>query len=110
MLPDHTLRLVYLKEFKLETLCSTVTETVKRLDSEYKFYRGYLDQTGVGEAPYEEIRKSAPRIRGITLTPRTKQDILGNLRLTMEHKEITIPREPNQVLTQLVQQRCEPTQ
>jgi hypothetical protein len=43
-----------------------------------------LDQTGVGEAPYEEIRKFAPTIKGITLTISVRQDILGNPRLTME--------------------------
>jgi phage FluMu gp28-like protein len=108
--PDHSLQLVYLREFQLETPYTAVIGTIRTLNDTYKLRGGYLDQTGVGEAPYEEIKKFAPTIKGVTLTPRNKQDILGNLRLTMEHKNVTIPREPNKLLTQLTQQRCEPTQ
>ena len=108
--PDHTLKLVYLRQFPLETPYTTVIATLQLLNSIYMFLRGYVDQTGVGEAPYEEVRKFAPCIRGITFTAKTKQEILGNLLLTMERKDVTIPRGPKQLLTQLTQQRCEPTQ
>jgi phage FluMu gp28-like protein len=108
-LRNHSLRLVYLQEFQLETPYTTVIATIHTLQAAYKFRSGHLDQTGVGEAPYEQIREFAPTIRGITLTTRVKQDILGKLRLKMENHEITIPREPQRLLTQLTQQRCEPT-
>ena len=108
--PDHSLRLVYLREFPLETPYTAVIGTIRRLNETYGFRGGQLDQTGVGEAPYEEIKQFAPAIKGITLTPRTKEDILGNLLLTMEHKDVTIPKEPGTLITQLTQQRCEPTQ
>jgi phage FluMu gp28-like protein len=106
---DHTLRLVYLQEFELETTYTTVIATTRTLQAAYQFRGGQLDQTGVGEAPYEEIREFAPTIRGITLTARVKEDILGKLRLKMEHHEITLPSEAQRLLTQLTQQRCEPT-
>jgi phage FluMu gp28-like protein len=106
---DHSLRLVYLKQIPLETPYSTVIEHIRRLNTAYQFRGGYVDQSGVGEPPYEEIKRFAPQIKGIVFTERTKQDILSNLLLTMEHVEVTIPREPQQLLTQLTQQRCEPT-
>ena len=106
----HSLRLVYLREFQLETPYATVIGNVRTLNDAYQFRGGRLDQTGVGEAPHEEIKQFAPVIKGITLTTQTKQDILGKLRLTMEHGDITIPLEPRTLLTQLTQQRCEPTQ
>ena len=105
---EYKLRLVYLREFQLETPYSSVIETIRVLDTQYTFRSGYLDQTGVGEAPYEEVRRFAPRIKGITFTVRSKQDILGNLKLTMEHQNVTIPRE-QRLLTQLTQQQCVPT-
>jgi len=108
--PDHSLRLVYLREFPLETPYTAVIGTIRRLNETYEFRGGQLDQTGVGEAPYEEIKQFAPVIKGVTLTPRTKEDVLGNLLLTMEHKDVTIPKQPRTLLTQLTQQRCEPTQ
>lgn len=105
---DHSLRLTYLHKFPLETPYTAVIGTIKLLHTAYQFRGGYVDQTGVGEAPYEEIRTFAP-IKGITFTAKTKADILSNLLLTMERKDITIPREPRELLTQLTQQRCEPT-
>jgi phage FluMu gp28-like protein len=106
---DHSLQLVYLQKFPLETPYTAVIGTIRRLNQTYNFMGGELDQTGVGEAPYEEIRQFAPTIKGATLTPRTKEDILGNLRLTMEHGTITIPIDEKELLTQLAQQRGEPT-
>ena len=106
---DHSLRLVYLQEFPLQTPYTTVIGMVRRLNQAYRFRGGQLDQTGVGEAPYEEIKQFAPYIKGITLTARSKEDILNKLRLTMEHGDLTIPIEPRTLLTQLTQQRCEPT-
>jgi len=106
----HKLRVVYLREFPLETPYPLVIGAVRLLNAEYKFRSGYLDQTGVGEALYQEIRQFAPIIKGATLTAKTKQDILGKLKLAMEHGEITIPREPQSLIIQLTQQRCEPTE
>ncbi len=107
---DPFLRLVYLQEFPLETPYTTVIETVRTLQAAYKFRGGRLDQTGVGEAPYAEIRKFAPTIQGIKFTAPLKENILSKLLLKMENHEVTIPREPQRLLTQLTQQRCEPTQ
>jgi len=107
---DPSLRLVYLQEFPLETPYTTVIETVRTLQAAYKFRGGRLDQTGVGEAPYEEIRKFAPAIQGIKFTAPLKENILSKLLLKMENREVTIPRDPQRLLTQLTQQRCEPTQ
>ena len=105
----YNLRLTYLREFQLETPYSTVIANIQTLNAQYRFRGGYLDQTGVGEPAYEEVRKFAPTIKGIVLTARSKQDILGNLLLTMEHGGVTIPRDSPRLLTQLTQQRCEPT-
>ncbi len=107
---DHSLRLVYLQELPLETPYTTAIETIHTLQAAYQFRGGRLDQTGVGEAPFEEIRKFAPTIQGIKFTAPIKENILSKLLLKMEHHEITIPREPQRLLTQLTQQRCEPTQ
>lgn len=107
---DHKLRLVYLREFQLETSYTAIIGTIRTLNNVYHFRGGRLDQTGVGEPLYEQIREFAPYIGGVTFTARTKQDILSKLLLTMERKDITIPREPQRLLTQLTQQRCEPTE
>ncbi len=50
---DGDLRLVYLKDFPLDTPHTAVIGTVKRLNETYAFAAGYLDQTRVGEGPFE---------------------------------------------------------
>lgn len=103
------LRLVYLHEFPLETPYASVIGTVRILTQAYGIEGGYLDQTGVGEAPYEEIRQFMPAIEGITLTAPVKEDILGKLKLTMEQGELTLPRGNSKLLVQITSQQCQPT-
>ena len=102
-------RLVYLKEFPLGTPYSAVIGTVKRLNAAYGFVCGYLDQTGVGEGPYEQIHQDVPTVRGITLTLQSKEDILGKLRLLMENELLTLPQDNQRLLTQITNQQYEPT-
>jgi hypothetical protein len=82
---------------------------VRLLNEAYRFAAGYLDQTGVGEGPHEEIREFMPQMKGVTLTAPLKQDILGRLRLAMENHKLTIPRDNSRLLVQITSQQCEPT-
>ncbi len=106
---DDGLRLVYLKEFPLDTPYTAVIGTVRRLNEAYAFSAGCHDQTGVGEAPYEEIIQFMRVIQGVTLTASAKEDILGKLRLALEKGKLTLPRDSSQLLVQITTQRCEPT-
>ena len=74
----------------------------------YRFSAGYLDQTGVGEGPYEEIKQFMPTITGVTLTAPMKEDVMGRLRLTMEQHRLIVPRDDSLILVQITSQRCEP--
>jgi phage FluMu gp28-like protein len=103
------LRLVYLKEFPIETPYTAVIGTVKRLNEAYRFAAGCLDKTGVGEGPFEEIREFMGEILGVTLTAPVKEDVLGRLKLAMQHDELTLPRDDTRLLVQITNQRCEPT-
>jgi len=103
------LRLVYLKEFPLETPYAAVIGAVRRLNEAYAFEAGYLDQTGVGEGPYEEVKRFMRVMEGITLTAPAKEDVMGKLRLAMEHRELTLPSDESRLLVQLTNQQCETT-
>ena len=78
--------------------------SVRKLNDTYHFTGGCLDKTGVGEAPYEDI-SNFMEIEGVTLTMPTKTDLMGNLKLTMEHHRIAIPRD-KRLLTQITSQQC----
>jgi phage FluMu gp28-like protein len=106
---DEDLRLVYLKEFPLDTPYAAVIGSVRRLNDAYAFAAGCLDKTGVGEGPYEEIKQFMPEMEGVTLTASAKEDILGRLKLTMEHGKLILPRDSSRLLVQITVQQCEPT-
>jgi hypothetical protein len=82
---------------------------VRRLNEAYAFEAGYLDQTGVGEGPYEEVKRFMRVMEGITLTAPAKEDVMGKLRLAMEHRELTLPSDESRLLVQLTNQQCETT-
>jgi phage FluMu gp28-like protein len=106
---DDGLRLVYLREFPLDTPYTAVIGAVRRLNEAYGFAAGCLDQTGVGEGPFEEIEQFMRAMEGVTLTAPVKEDILGKLRLVMEHRRLILPRDNSHLLIQITSQQCEPT-
>jgi phage FluMu gp28-like protein len=106
---NDDLRLIYLNEFPLETPYTAVIGMVRRLNEAYHFAAGCLDKTGVGEGPFEEIRGFMRGVEGLTLTAQAKEDVMGRLKLTMEHGKLTLPRDESRLLVQITSQRCEPT-
>jgi len=106
---NDDLRLIYLNEFPLETPYTAVIGMVRRLNEAYHFAAGCLDKTGVGEGPFEEIRGFMRGMEGLTLTAQVKEDVMGRLKLTMEHGKLIIPRDETRLLVQITSQRCEPT-
>jgi phage FluMu gp28-like protein len=104
---EDELRLVYLKEFPLDTPYTAVIGTVRTLKEAYHFTAGYLDQTGVGEGPYEEIKQFMPAIKGVTLTAQMKENIMGRLRLALEQHQLVLPRDSERLLIQVSAQQCE---
>lgn len=105
---DNKLHLVYLKEFQLETPYNDVINWTRTLNNAYHFRGGCLDRTGVGERPYEEIERFMPRINGITLTAPVKEDLMGNLRFSMEQQKIILPQGNQRLLIQITSQQAEP--
>jgi len=103
---ESSIHLVYIKEFPLNTPYTTVIDHVSRLHQAYHFLGGYVDQNGVGEALYEQIKKFTTRIKGVNLTVQSKEDILGKLKLAMERKIIAIPGSNKTLLTQITSQQC----
>jgi phage FluMu gp28-like protein len=103
------LRLVYLNELPLETPYTAVIGTVRRLNEAYAFTAGCLDKTGVGEGPYEEIKQFMRGMEGVTLTAQMKEDIMGKMKLALQHGTLTLPRDNPQLLIQMTEQQCETT-
>ncbi len=61
------------------------------------------------EGPYEEIEQFMRVMEGVTLAAPVKEDVLGKLKLAMEHRKLTLPRDDSRLLVQIMAQRCEAT-
>ena len=79
------------------------TEQIARIGETCKKFRiigGAADQTGVGEAVLEDLKKVAPWIIGVTFNQKTKFELASTLRLMMEHRRLLIP-DHRRLITQL---------
>ena len=47
-------------------------------------------------------------MEGVTLTAPVKEDVMGKLKLAMEHGELTLPRDNSKLLVQMTNQKCQP--
>jgi len=88
-----TLKLIYLKQFPLNTPYAMVVGSIRNLTEKAYINRGYIDNTGLGAPITEEIQSFAPQLEGITLTAKAKQEIYSNLRLIMEQGRLILPSE-----------------
>lgn len=48
-------------------------------------------------------------MEGVTLTAQMKEDIIGKLKLALEHGRLILPRDNPQLLVQMTAQQCEAT-
>lgn len=70
------------------------TEQIGRIGEicgKFRVVGGAADQTGVGEAVMEDLKKVAPWVTGVIFNQKTKFDLASNLRSTMEHRRLLIP-------------------
>lgn len=85
-------RLFYLHEFPLETAYTEVIGHLVRAHEKFQFRKALVDQTGVGEPILEEIRsQDLDRVEGVKFTTETKEELLSNLKITMEQDKLAIP-------------------
>jgi phage FluMu gp28-like protein len=90
-LDDEKLRIAYLKQLPLGSEYASAIGWIKRLVEAFNFVSCTLDQTGVGEAPAEDVKRVLPQTKGVILTTKMKVDLLSNLLILMEHKRLILP-------------------
>jgi hypothetical protein len=107
---DHTmLKLVYIHEYPLDTPYSHVIGAVVNANRRMQFQKLLIDQTGVGEPIQEELQnQDITAAEGITFTTQTKENLLTNLKLTMEQNRLRLPYNRH-LIEQINQQQCEYT-
>jgi phage FluMu gp28-like protein len=101
----EVLKLVYLHQFPLETPYTQVIGHLVRANQKFKFRKVFVDQTGVGEPVLEEIRNQGiGNVEGLKFTVQTKEELLSNLKITMEQNRLAIPYH-RQLCTQINEQQ-----
>lgn len=85
------LKLMFLKEFPLQTPYSNVIGYLVRAHKKFNFRKVKVDQTGVGEPVLEELKNQGVPAEGLTFTIKTKEELLSCLKITMEQKRLKMP-------------------
>lgn len=68
-------------------------ERVQALTDRYNGALTFVDSTGVGEPIYEALAKAGCAVRGYLMTPRSKADLVTNLSIQLERRELVLPRK-----------------
>ena len=86
------LKLVYMHQFPLETPYTQVIGHLVRANQKFDFRKVLVDQTGVGEPVFEEIRSQGiSNVEGVKFTVQTKEELLSSLKIAMEQNRLAIP-------------------
>ena len=102
------LRLVYKRQFPLETPYPEVIGHVARANQVFGFSKIYVDKTGVGDVIVDEISDiGIDNVEGLFLTDRWKEEILTYLKLLMEQRKLGILPEDSTLIAQINEQQCE---
>lgn len=67
------------------------TARIGEICERFRIVGGAADQTGVGEAVMEDLKKVAPWVKGVIFNQKTKLDLASTLRSMMEHRRLLIP-------------------
>jgi hypothetical protein len=105
---NNKLKLVYKRQFPLETPYPDVIGHIARANQIFNFTNILVDKTGVGDAIVDEIEETGIKnVEGLFLTDRWKQEILTHLKLQMEQKKLAILPDDTELITQINQQQYE---
>jgi len=91
---DATGRQVYHERFNQiswERQINTILEVAKR----YKAHV-WMDSTGVGDPPFEAVRRAWPRVSGFQFTNSSKEGLIDNLAMQIEQGKLRLMDVPEQ--------------
>lgn len=82
------LRLIYVEEIKHKKLTEAIGR-IKQLDKYFNFQVVCLDETGIGAGPTDVLEEElGSKIKGVTFTVKTKEDMYSNLKKVMEQGKL----------------------
>ena len=104
---DDCVRLVFLREFPLDTPYPAVVGAVVRANQKYRLRRILVDKSGVGEAVTDEIKgQGLSNAEGASFSGERKAEYLANLRIRMEQGRFRMPYD-RRLCQQLNEQQYE---
>ena len=103
------IKLVFLREFPLETPYSHVIGFIVQANQRFNFQKILIDRSGVGEVVTEEIKaQGLTNAEGKPFTAQSKAEMLANLRVKMEQGAFKMPYN-HRLCQQINEQRYEYT-
>jgi hypothetical protein len=69
-------------------------ETHRRILDETGETPALVDCTGIGDAPFERLQRSAPNFSGYVFSQPSKQKLMETLAVAIQHREVSFPEGP----------------
>lgn len=82
-------------------LYSRFTTEISEIHNKIKLKKIGVDQTGLGKPIIEHLRDLKLPAEGMTLTTRSKEEILSNLKILLEQKKLVLPANDLNLLSNL---------
>lgn len=105
---DPAWMLVYQKKFPLGTLITAVVAHAIWLTTKFNIRFAAIDQTQIGEMPFEVIKSELSILQGVYFSAPKKQDVMMSYYLMVEQRRVGIPysEKYEDNLTQMAEQQC----
>lgn len=78
-----------------------VEERVEDVARHYRCIYVHMDDTGVGDAVADHLRRKGVAVRGFTFGTKSKHRLVSNLNRMLEHGELVLPEEDKQLQREL---------
>ena len=90
------------KKVEDENIYTRFTLSISDLDKKLKMRKLLVDQTGVGQPIVEHCKDLKLRAEGLTLTQKTKEELLSKLRILFEQGKIILPSADRETLQNIL--------
>lgn len=71
---------------------SIQVQRIRALAEKFNDVEMHIDSTGAGEPVYEALKKEGCKARGYLFTNRSKDDLINNLAIKLEKRELVLPK------------------
>jgi predicted nucleic acid-binding protein len=107
-LDNNEIKLIHKHQFPLQTNYPDIIGYVARAQQIFNFDKINVDKTGIGDPVIDELQnRQVHGVEGVLFTDTIKEELLNNLKLQMQKKQLKIPANDRTLIAQINEQQYE---